>query len=168
MTNRDEEGVMENRYGSTDEYDCGSVRDRLPMKLLGVLSAEDSGRVELHLQAWSDCAEEEAFLDHLRMARAEPPAELRGRIVAALDQGSHRWRKMWSWGVPAIAAALALALGLGNVMDRARAREEIWSLALQPGSTTDWIGDDWMVAGAPLLQSLPDEVLRQVLEELSQ
>jgi hypothetical protein len=74
--------------------------------------------------------------------------------------------KIWGWGVPAAAAVISIALGLGTLLNRTPSNEEIWALALQPEATTEWVGEEWMVAGAPLLHSLSDDVLREVLLEL--
>jgi hypothetical protein len=65
-----------------------------------------------------------------------------------------------------VAAAIAIALGLGTILNNVPTHEEISHLALQPDVNTDWLGEEWMVAGAPLLHALSDEVLREVLEEL--
>jgi len=166
MKNRDEEGPMDDGVPSSETLDCGSVRDLLPLCVLGILSADDSRAVANHLRSCGDCRGEESFLVRLEEARQEPPADLRNRIVASLDKGSRGLGRVWGWGVPAAAAVIAVALGLGIFSDPGPSNEEIWSLAFQAEAPTEWVGEDWMVAGAPVLQALSDEILREVLLEL--
>ncbi|MEX1259088.1 MAG: zf-HC2 domain-containing protein [Gemmatimonadota bacterium] len=166
MTNRDEGDLMNDRFRSSEDMDCGSVRDLLPLSLLRVLPSEEARLVEAHLQSCKECRDEGIFLTRLQSARSEPPPGLHRQIVGSLAKGRRSFGKIWGWGVPAVAAVIALALGLGTVLNQRPSNEEIWSLALQPEAPAEWLGENWMVAGAPMLHALSDEVLREVLEEL--
>lgn len=160
MTNHMDENEV------NEGLDCASVRDRLPLHYLGLLTLAEDGGLDAHLEHCSACRDEAAWVRRLQCARSEPPAGLSARIVAAaMDRPlPSRRRASWLWALPA-AALFVLALGIGTIWNGENP-EEIWSLALEPESTMRWFGNDWVVADDPQLHALPDDVLRQILVEL--
>jgi anti-sigma-K factor RskA len=87
---------------------------------LGALDRDDASRFEAHLRRCKACAAEvEAFRDALLVLAhtaepAEPPAELRGRILAevaprAIDRPRRSFRSPFRWPLPALATGLAAA-----------------------------------------------------------
>jgi len=154
-----------------EEKDCASVRDLLPIQVLGELAPGDDLRVESHLAACGECREEQTFVRRLVLARVEPPRELLSSILAAVDEAARPMptvapiRRSVTWALPA-AAAIVLALGIGTIWNGPSADQSEWNLALESDVTMAWFGDEWMVAGAPMLAALPDEVLRSLIAEL--
>jgi hypothetical protein len=164
---------------------CAEVRDRIPLSEAGVLQASERDELSRHLQQCEECAAEARFLAGLAAARPVPPADLKEGVMgrlAALERepsavplphrkspfsGRNRLHPLTSWGTPA-AAAVAVALGLGVV----------WSLASGNGNGQNGAGlllsipeeemqlEEWMVAGAPVLDALPDDMLFSLLLEV--
>ena len=171
-----------NREDGTVE--CGTVRDLLPLRVAGALDSGPSAAVEAHLLSCGDCADEALFVQSLGAARPEPPTDLARAVMARLPgtaairelaasagaptrarQDGRTWRRaVGAWPLAA-AASLILALGVGSMwMDRAAPSGAALLATLMedsglPGS------DEWMVAGAPVWDALPDDVLLVLLEE---
>lgn len=173
-----------NRPGPDRPEDCARARDLLPLRVGGRLSPEEESRVAGHLQGCSGCAGEMAFLVRLQGARPDPgpdlaravlrdlgrEGELRGGTGSTPNRRRHLpvFRKS-AWALRA-AAVVILGLGAGLLWQGREAPESVWSLALDPQHSDEytgmWAGDEWMVAGEPLLDELPDEVLLALLEDL--
>lgn len=156
------------------EMDCPAVRDLLPVLVLGRLAPGEGQMVESHLADCGDCREEQALVQRISLARVEPPRELLSSILTAVDLAADAARPAPSvipirrsaqWALPA-AAAIVLALGLGTIWNGRSADPSEFTLALESEVTMAWFGNEWMVAGEPLLETLPDEVLRSLIEEL--
>ncbi len=155
--------------------DCADVVDRLPLLVLGSLEPGEAGQLDVHLMECATCTAERRLLQRILRARVEPPAALPGRILAEWDRRAAapapvpRTAKGHSggflWGLPA-AAAVVLALGIGSFWSGGAAPESEWSLGIEPQVSMAWFGNEWMVAGQPVLDALPDDVLRSLLEEL--
>lgn len=174
------------RNGQDGIAECGSVRDLLPLGVAGALDAGSSAAVETHLLSCEDCADEALFVRSLAAARPEPPADLVRSVLARLPElesaggrnralssgawdgtggvGSAWWRVVDAWPL-AMAASFILALGVGTMwIDRPSPSGAALVATMmedegRPGA------DEWMVAGAPVWDALPDDVLLVLLEE---
>jgi len=154
-----------------EQMDCASVRDLLPIQVLGELAPGDDLLVESHLATCGECREERAFVRRLVLARVEPPLELVSSILAAVEEAARPAptlvsnRRSVLWGLPA-AAVIVLAFGIGTIWNGPSSDPSGWSLALESDIAMAWFGNEWMVAGEPMLEALPDEVLRTLIVEL--
>jgi hypothetical protein len=177
------------------ESACGRVRDLLPLQI--DLAASGSTRalapsIEEHLSGCAECRSEADLVLRLRSARRDPPPVLLRAILDRLAEmplaesatsesmvaaggataprphlGSHRGpRRGWAWALPA-AAGVVVAIAIASLRAGGSSPDAVWSLALEPEAPLHWYGDDWVVAGEPLLDALPDEVLRALLEEMT-
>jgi hypothetical protein len=106
---------------------CEETRQSLPDHVLGTLSETESAAVRRHLRACSSCRAEAADLDEgvalfARAAHAaEPPTELRDRVMAVLEE---EWaeapapplkaRRHFTVGWQAVAALLIVLAGLAT------------------------------------------------------
>jgi len=142
----------------------------------------DPESLEAHLAACPDCAAEQRFLERLVLARPTPPADLAARVVARallpsvetgeagkpLEPGVIPFRRperapaptRW-WTSPAAAAAVVvLAAGLGLVTrGMAPGPDGNGTLAAFDATSAGWWAEEWMVAGAPHLDGVSDEML---------
>jgi hypothetical protein len=159
----------------------GRFRDALVDVAGARVSAELEARVLAHVETCADCSAELRTLRLLRAGRPELPSALAARIDqgvrsglarAGAGQGARPGRRAGAWArVPAWALAAAavavLALGTPSLMERLN----------QPGSglpgmedleatTPVWLAERSLVAGAPVLESLTDEQLARLLEEM--
>jgi hypothetical protein len=173
--------------------DCAETRDLLPLRAAGTLGVVRGGQVEVHLRRCIECAEEWRFIERVLAVRPEPPADLAARVAAGLAAAegqaepavvgsdavvprpapraaafarlSRGWARGWGWGLAA-AASVVLALGVGLLWHDGDAptREALLSTLVETGE--EWESEEWMVAGAPVWEALPDAVLMGlVLEE---
>jgi len=191
---RNEMGTGSGSVPGPHGVSCGEVRDLLPARIAGGMERDLSAAVEGHLGRCVDCRSHAEFVSRLRSARRDPPDHLLPAILATLPElpfgegdafldatgtdprtasaspaGSQPSRSAihrWAWALPA-AAGVVLAIAIGSLSTGTRAPEAIWSLALEPEAPLHWYGDDWVVAGEPYLDALPDEVLRALLEEMN-
>ncbi|MEX2530373.1 MAG: zf-HC2 domain-containing protein [Gemmatimonadota bacterium] len=165
------------RNGQGGIAECGSVRDLLPLRAAGALDSGSSAAVETHLLACEDCADEARFVQSLAVARPEPPADLVRSVLARLPEKESAGSRDWADGIGrawrraadawplAMAASFILALGVGTMwMDRTSPSGAALVATMmedegRPGT------DEWMVAGAPVWDALPDDVLLVLLEE---
>ena len=167
---------------------CESVVDRLPDRVANRLGPEEALQVDTHLEECAACRAEAELLTLLAADAPTAPPGLEERIqravgrefgkeVAAVRASGaaggpvpHRtlgWRPSripaWGW---AAAAGLALLLGRGLVPDGESTASGPDLLALTDADVEYGVlptGD--IVAGAPVLDGLTEEVLNQLLEE---
>jgi predicted anti-sigma-YlaC factor YlaD len=166
---------------------CQEVREHLPLLVAhrsagpGARSGfRPDARMQAHLQACASCAEEYRFLERLARARPAPPSDLAARVVAqallttpqpsaAVESDvlpfrppTRRSTPVRWWTSPAAAAAVVvLAAGLGLVARGVTAGLDGNGTVAAFDATTsaDWMTEEWMVAGAPYLESVSDETL---------
>lgn len=144
---------------------CERVRELIPAAVAERLSAEERRSVEDHLDGCGECRAEAELVGLLRRSAPAVPDGLSARIQAAVSSDRRRVRRPW-WGVAAAAVA-ALAVGIGLASDaRDPAQEPIPIYAAEGAAQDLWLSEDGIVAGAPSLESLSDEALRQLLDEL--
>lgn len=152
---------------------CERIRDLLPERSRGLLSAAKEAEVEAHLTSCPGCGREAEVVEALFQARPEPPEDLAARIqarvreeMAAVEGGGLLPSWLPSWALPA-AAVVILALGTGILMDE-RTPEvtgDPLQVAVQESAPEEWLWDDGMVAGAPVFEDLTEEELTALLEE---
>lgn len=170
------------------ERSCRELADLLPDHVAGRLAVEESGRMERHLRACADCAAELVLLRALAASRPAVPSGLAARISAAAladrapgagprgrphdpdrrTSGAPGWRRRLrpAWALP-VAAALVLALGTALLREAGRGPSGLGEVAVDDPSEV-WLGEEGVVAGAPVLDELSDEVLVTLLAELEQ
>jgi len=145
---------------------CGTVRELIPDFVGNRLSAADLGVVDSHVLDCPECGAELALARVVLASRLKPPPELLERLLQSVGTVRHRPAQTW-WGISAAAIA-ALALGIGISSDpAAQAPVDVPGYAYEVEEGDIWLSDDGLVAGAPLLDGLSDDVLLQLLDELS-
>ncbi|GEM_PF-1010945 len=184
MTTNGHNGMNETNQPSSDGTPCGDALDQLPLRIAGRLAAREARALEEHLSRCAGCAAEVEFLEAVVRARPEPPRAFKTSVLGRLridDSGvteavparwkwlANRWdgsqRRAAGWGLSA-AALLVLALGIGVVWSEdpvADGDTQFTSALLAP---EDEMVEEWMVAGAPVLDGLPDEVLLSLMTEM--
>jgi len=150
----------------TNQGDCGRVRELIPDHVGAMLAPAERAGVEAHVRACAECRAELELARMLFDSRPVAPAALLGRIRRATKSDRRTPTHTW-WGVSAAAIA-ALALGIGITSNEAtQSSAEVPGFAYGAEEGEIWVSDDGMVAGAPALDELSDEALRQLLEELT-
>lgn len=146
--------------------ECRKARERMPI----FLSKETAGDTELkgHLAECLNCRAEWEFVNRLYNARPEPPRHLADQIVARIFQPQRATRMRWARSGWAAAAALLLGFGIGSLVVDRMGPASMQPVALMLEPTPIWYGEEWLVAGEPLLEELPDDVLQSLLAELDQ
>ncbi len=148
---------------------CGTVRDLLPLLYAETTSAEDLSGLDDHLLECGDCHEEAVFLARVAQARPRPPAGLSHRIVAEVMESRRRLSlepriRVAGW-MTSVAALLVLSLGIGLYWTGGASPDLDFALtSFLDADEGEY--DEWMVAGAPVLDALPDEVLRDLMVDL--
>jgi hypothetical protein len=119
-----------------------------------------------HLAICPPCADEAAFMARVARVRAEPPA---GMVEAILARTGGRYPGFGWWSSSVAAAAvLILALGAGLISQQLPSADGPFPFETFLAQDLDeWEGDDWYVAGAPVLEGLPDQMLLALLQEES-
>jgi len=142
---------------------CPEARDLIPLSWTGGISPREKAALERHLEECPECASESSFVSRIASACPVPPPDLSRKVAARLAGGADRGRSFPSrsavlWGLPA-AAVMILGLGIGLVWSSGEngTGELITSSFLD--SQDEMEVDDWIVAGAPVLDALSDEVL---------
>lgn len=144
---------------------CGSVRELLPDHAAGRLGHQDVAVVDAHVAGCGECAGELELARLLYASRATVPHGLADRVIQAVRTDARPRQRPW-WGISAAAVA-ALALGIGINADRAAVEPGVipeFATELAEGDL--WSSDDGLVAGAPSIESLSDEMLLMLIEEL--
>ncbi len=146
------------------ERRCEEMRDDLPDLLAGDLEEVGKGRVEEHLETCAGCRARLDLLRELRAARPEPPEGLERRIEEALlaVPAGRRWMRI---AVP-VAAALVVALGTALLQRGGGRPDEPAGFVWLESVPAFWHTEDGVVAGAPLLDELSEEVLENLLQEM--
>lgn len=148
-------------------WSCDRVQDVLPDHVAGRLPRLDAEAVAGHVAACHNCAAEAALVARLLAGQPDVPAGMAPRIQEAVRQGRDRTAAAAPrrWRVAAAAAAVVfvaaggwLWLGGGNGPAQVAG-------AWDP-LPRDWPTGDGMMAGAPVLQDLSDEVIMALLEEM--
>lgn len=156
--------------GPTGPVDCAWVSDRLPLRGTGVMAGEEEARLEEHLSACAECGAQAEFVARLQGARSEPPALLAQTVLARHSQRQRQRRRRPAWsfaGLSLSAAAVAVAaLGIGVLWHRSPGSDSMWEMALDPEAPSAWYGEEWLVAGGPMLEALSDDDLRTLLSEM--
>lgn len=148
------------------QTECGAVREMIPD--VGAARADEAARVlvESHAAGCFECAEELALTRTLFAARPEIPVDISQAVVSRVRRAPRTVSRPW-WGISAAAvAALALGIGItsgpgpdagldGIVVVEAEDEDELW------------LSDDGVLAGAPVWETLSDEALAELLDELS-
>jgi hypothetical protein len=118
-----------------------------------------------HLATCADCAREAAFMARLAGARPEPPSELLPAILARARRAPAP--SGWWSGSMAAAAVLVLSLGVGLISHQADPSPSFSPLdvLVMNEGLADWEDDEWYVAGAPVLEALPEQMLLALLQE---
>lgn len=149
------------------EMSCASAREALADFVANRLGDDDAESVERHVEVCADCRAELDLTQMLYAGRPRVPAGLEARLVAAIRGDRAGARGHW-WGLTA-AAIVAIALGIGIVSEptRPEADAEVPGFAYEVEEGTVWSSEDGLVAGAPSLDALSDEALRQLLDELT-
>jgi len=147
------------------DLQCGTVRELIPDFVGNRLASDDVAAVEEHLTSCAECRAELELAQVLFASRADVPSGLAERVVAAVRNGRVRSRRLW-WGITAAAVAV-LALGIGIASEPSlEIDQEVPGYAYEVEEGALWLSDDGLLAGAPSLDALSDEVLEQLLDEL--
>ena len=147
---------------------CAEASDRLPDWVAGRLVPEDAGAVAGHVASCADCAADAALMRALRAGAPAPPAGLGARIGAAVRAAEPVPARTGrpSWRAWAGSAAAVLVLAIGALLTRDAGPGEDGGLGRLTAEQSVWIADDGIVAGAPVLDELPEEQLAALLEEM--
>lgn len=160
----------EQRGGET--LHCADARDMIPLAPAGALARDEGEALARHLQGCSECAEESRFATRIAASRPRPPADLHGRVMARLAAGAAQGplsgvRSGLAWSLPA-AAVLVLAMGIGLIWSAGHddAGDLVTASLLEVPQESDAQVEEWIVAGAPVLDALPYEVLVSLMTEV--
>lgn len=147
----------------------GALRDQLPEIASGRATEPNRARGLAHAEVCADCAAELELLTRLYEDRPPLPDVLATRIAAGVRAGTpfRARRRRWvpAWGLAAAAVA-GLAFGIPSLIERMSptvAGDDLEAVAML-GSP--WLSGDPLIAGAPVLESLSDDELTRLLEEL--
>jgi anti-sigma factor RsiW len=157
-----------------------NFRDALPDVASGRADAATRTRVLDHVESCAGCAAELRLLGGLYAGRPVLPDRLAERITGAVRAdlpGAGRTarrsaRRSARFVIPAwalAAAALAgVAIGIPSLVERMGVTAPGSGAGLDALEAVGglWISEDPMVAGAPVLESLTDEELARLLEEM--
>ena len=147
--------------------ECATVRERIPDVAASRGSAEDAAAVEAHTATCEECAAELRLAASIFADRPTVPADLSRRVLAEMRASRRSSLRPW-WGISAAAVA-ALALGIG-ITSQPEADDETGlpsEVAVETEEGELWLSDDGVLAGAPVLETLSDDALAQLLEELT-
>ncbi len=177
----------ETRYGWKGSGGSGCARavDLLPLHVRGSIpDMSDALWIEEHLTHCDSCRDEALFLEQVLSARPEAPSGLATSVLARLEAPAVAMpprvapatvsappppylppRRYGGWAA-SIAAILVLALGIGTfwLSESPTAGDLLFSAFLDDADESE-DRDEWMVAGAPVLDALPDEVLLALVTE---
>ncbi|MEX0935703.1 MAG: zf-HC2 domain-containing protein [Gemmatimonadota bacterium] len=165
MTTGDESGILAGDGPGAGEQACAWTRDRIPLRGLQGLSRSELAELEVHLLRCGDCRAEAELVETLQASSPEPPPSILVGVLEARAARNDSHGSDWRRWVIRSAAVLVLALGASVIWSRDGGTDAVWALALETEPPA-WYGSDWVVAGQPIPEGLPDEVLRGLLEEI--
>jgi predicted anti-sigma-YlaC factor YlaD len=145
--------------------DCGTTRETIPDVVASRATVDEVAAVEAHTATCEDCAAEMRLAAALYVGRPQLRMDLSERILATLSVRRRSTLRPW-WGLSAAAVA-ALALGIGITSQPASDIDLADELAVESEEGELWLSDDGVLAGAPVLETLSDDALAQLLEELT-
>lgn len=147
-------------------HDCATIREMIPDVAAGRLVGEAAGVVDTHVVSCGDCRAELELARSLYETRPRASVDLSERVLTALRR-RRRVDQRPTWGLAAAAvAALALGIGISSGPDGSDS-------SFMDDAETDvadeelWLSDDGVLAGAPMIETLSDEALAELLEELT-
>ncbi len=149
------------------DMDCATVREWIPDVAAGRSGREERRSVDRHTTTCEECRAELALARVLFEGRESAPRDLSAPIVAALGGDRRVPRRPW-WGISAAAiAALALGIGVSSRTPETPAPSEAEvALDTEEGGEL-WLADDGVLAGAPVFETLSDEALAELLEDMT-
>ena len=153
------------------EITCVELADRLPGWAAERLSPEEARAVAEHVASCVDCAGQVAVIRAVRAGRPSAPAGLAERIGTVIRDAEPAPRPApvrCAWAAWATSAAAVLLLALGTFVLRDGATDPPADLGEVALEESVWIAEDGIVAGAPLLDQLPEDVLALLLEEIGE
>lgn len=147
-------------------HDCATIREMIPDVAAGRMAGEAAGVVETHVVGCGDCRRELDLARSLYETRPRVSVDMSGRVLTALRR-RRRMDQRPVWGLAAAAVA-ALALGIG-ISSGPAATDSPSSDELPTDVAEEelWLSDDGVLAGAPMIETLSDEALAELLEELA-
>lgn len=163
----------------TGRTTCDRIQELLPLRVAGLPTGLKATLVDRHLSECGDCAGEARFIDRIRASRPEAPDGLADGVLLqlALEDASQADSRVLpfprirssrrfavGWGL-SVAAVFILALGIGVLWsgdDPGPAQALIASLVPEEDAPEP---EGWLVAGAPVLDALSDEVLFTLMED---
>ncbi len=152
------------------ERTCDAVLETLADLAAERLPPEEARRAREHLGACPACRELYEAARWVYLSRPDAPEGFSRQVRDAVRTA--RARRAWwvpSWArVAAAVAVLALGLGWGIERRGGPGPEEAGAPEIAYGLEHDemWIADDGIIAGAPTLDELSDEMLEALLSEL--
>jgi hypothetical protein len=173
----------------SEVLDCASVRDLVPLLDHSHDTAEEIEAVRDHLTSCLECMDELRMVRGVRATAWSPPpgfaSEVMFRLGAGAAEGSRdsartpsdgvlkaitggrlqRRRPRFTWGLSA-AATVVLALGIGSLWSETNTPDTAGLVALLLASSDADPAEEWIVAGAPYLDALSDEMLRTLLQDI--
>ena len=145
---------------------CEWIRELIPDYAAGRLTDDEIALADLHFADCNECRDELDLVHLVFSSRAMEPEGLAIKINAAVHSRRVTGHRQW-WGAAAAAVAL-LAIGLNMILDRSGPGDlPLAESEFEIESENLWLTDDALIAGAPMLGGLSDEVLTQLLEELT-
>ena len=145
---------------------CEWIRELIPDYAAGRLTDDEIALAGLHFADCNECRDELDLVHLVFSSRAMEPEGLAIKINAAVHSRRVTGHRQW-WGAAAAAVAL-LAIGLNMILDRSGPGDlPLAESEFEIESENLWLTDDALIAGAPMLGGLSDEVLTQLLEELT-
>lgn len=153
---------------------CDAVRDELPAWERGELSDEAAEAVRVHVARCAECAAEAETLRLLLRHRSDVSDVLQARVRRAATVTPRRRRLMVYGGPAALAASIIGVLFLGRAVlqgdDSARkiVPDSPPAAAAAVGVLAPEVvpGQDGVLAGGLVLESLSDHELRTLLQEM--
>jgi hypothetical protein len=144
---------------------CEWTRERIPDHAAGRLADGEEKLADLHFADCDECRDELDLAYLVFSSRAMEPEGFADKINAAVHSRRVTSHRQW-WGAAAAAVAL-LAIGLNVILDRSGPGDlPLAESEFEIESENLWLTDDALIAGAPMLGGLSDEVLGRLLEEL--
>ncbi len=186
MTTNGHNGMNETNQPASGVTACDDALDLLPLRVAGGLGVRDARALEDHLSRCASCAAEVGFLEEVVRARPEVPRGFKASVLGRLridesgvtEAAPARWKALvdgwidserrvagWGWGL-SVAALLVLALGIGVVWFEGPAANGDVQLTAALLAPEEEMVEEWMVAGAPVLDGLSDEVLLSLMTEM--